>query len=61
LGVTLWSILGISLGYFLGTSAESLFGKISKIEHFLFLVIIIALFIWAVKYYFINKNTKGKL
>ena len=60
LGVMLWSILGLSLGYFLGTSAESLFGKISKIEHFASLVIIIVLFIWSIKYYFTNKYTKDK-
>lgn len=52
LGIIVWSISGISVGYILGTGAEQLFGKIEKIEHFVGLVIIIIFVVWFIKPYF---------
>lgn len=52
LGIIVWSVLGISIGYILGTGAEHLFGKIEKIEHFIGLLFIIIFLIWVTKPYF---------
>ena len=41
--VTTWCLLGIALGYFLGTSADKLFGEIEYIEKFLLLIIILGI------------------
>lgn len=57
LGVIVWSVSGISIGYILGTGAEQLFGKIEKIEQFMGLVLIIVVFVWFMKPYF----KKGKI
>ena len=51
LGVILWSLLGISLGYVLGTSAELLFGKLEKVWHFVFLLLFIIFIAWVIKKY----------
>lgn len=56
LGIILWSMLGISLGYILGTGAEQVFGKIEKIEHVTGLVFIIVFFVWLIKPYFHSKE-----
>ena len=52
LGIIVWSVSGILLGYILGTGAEQLFGKIEKIEHFIGLVFIIIVLVWFMKPYF---------
>lgn len=52
LGIAVWSVLGISLGYILGTGAEQVFGKIEKIEHFMGLVFLIIFLVWFTKPYF---------
>jgi len=46
MGVTLWSIVGVSLGYLFGTGAEQLFGEIEKVEHLLFLVLVVVVAVW---------------
>lgn len=51
LGIIVWSVLGVSLGYILGTGAEQIFGKIDKIEHFIGLVFLIIFLIWVTKPY----------
>lgn len=51
LGIMVWSVAGISLGYLLGTGAEQLVGKIEKIEHFMGIVFIIIFLIWVTKPY----------
>ena len=56
LGIFIWSLLGISLGYILGTGAEQIFGKIRKIEHFAGLLFIIIFLIWFLKPYFHHKE-----
>ena len=39
MGVSLWALLGIWLGYFLGTGIEKYFGEIKKVEDLFFIVI----------------------
>ena len=56
LGIIVWSLLGISLGYILGTGAEQLFGKIKKIEHFIGLLFIIIFLVWIIKPYFKSRE-----
>lgn len=56
LGVTLWSIGGISLGYLLGTGAEQYFGKMEKLWHLLLLLAMVSLFIWLTKRYMKTKK-----
>ncbi len=38
LGDTLWSLLGIGLGYLLGSGAEALFGEMERVWHLLLLL-----------------------
>lgn len=52
LGIIVWSVLGILLGYILGTGAEQIFGKIEKIEQFIALLFIIIFLVWITKPYF---------
>ena len=52
LGIIVWSVLGILLGYILGTGAEQIFGKIKKIEQFITLLFIIIFLVWITKPYF---------
>ncbi len=56
LGIIIWSVSGISLGYILGTGAEHVFGKIEKIEHFIGLVFIIIFLVWLIKPYFNSRE-----
>ena len=56
LGIILWSVSGITLGYILGTGAEQVFGKIPKIEHFIGLLFIIIVVVWLAKPYFHSKE-----
>lgn len=56
LGIIVWSVLGISLGYILGTGAEQVFGKMEKIEHFIGLVFIIIFLVWFLKPYFNSRE-----
>ena len=49
LGVSVWAVVGISLGYIIGTGAESILGKIKKVEEALLLIIVIALSIYIAK------------
>ncbi len=56
LGIIVWSVSGISLGYILGTGAEHVFGKIEKIEHFIGLVLIIIFLVWVIKPYFTSRE-----
>jgi len=51
LGIIVWSVSGISIGYILGTGAEHIIGKIEKIEHFIGLIFIIILLVWVTKSY----------
>jgi len=59
IGVTIWSILGISIGYTFGSGAEEFIGKIDKVWHFVLLAVGIYLLVWIVKYYFSKKDYKG--
>ena len=56
LGIIVWSVSGITLGYILGTGAEQVFGKIQKIEHFIGLLLIIVVVVWFVKPYFKSRE-----
>jgi membrane protein DedA with SNARE-associated domain len=56
LGIIVWSLLGISLGYLLGTGAEQVIGKIRNIEQFVGLLFIIAIFTWFIKPYFKSRE-----
>jgi len=40
---TSWCLLGIALGYFLGTSADSIFGEIKHIEKLLLLMLLLGI------------------
>ena len=50
LGDTAWAFLGLSLGYFLGTAVESLFGKIERVEHLLMIILLIISAVWFYKH-----------
>ena len=57
LGVTLWSFLGVLLGYVLGTSAELIFGKLEKVWHFVLIIAFVIFMAWVIKkYLLINKK-----
>ena len=56
LGVMVWSFLGISLGYVLGTSAELIFGKLEKVWHFVLILAFIIFIAWAIKKYLLIKK-----
>jgi membrane protein DedA with SNARE-associated domain len=51
LGVFLWSLAGILLGYILGTSASSFIGKIDRVWHFLLLTLLAVVSIYFLKKY----------
>ena len=55
-GIILWSLLGISLGYVLGTSSELLFGKIEKVWHFILIFAFIIFISWVIKKYLLIKK-----
>ncbi len=40
---TVWCLLGIALGYFLGTSADSIFGEIKYIEKLLLILVLLGI------------------
>ena len=50
LGDTVWAFLGLSLGYFLGTAIEKLFGKIERFEHLLLIILLIITMVWFYKH-----------
>lgn len=50
LGDTVFAFLGLSLGYFLGTAVETLFGKIERLEHLLFIIFFIISLVWLYKH-----------
>jgi len=56
LGVMVWSFLGISLGYVLGTSAELIFGKLEKVWHFVLILAFIIFIAWVIKKYLLMKK-----
>ncbi|WP_297486217.1 DedA family protein [Sulfurimonas sp.] len=56
LGIMLWSFLGISLGYVLGTSAELIFGKLEKVWHFVLILAFIIFIAWVIKKYLLIKK-----
>jgi membrane protein DedA with SNARE-associated domain len=60
MGAILWSSIGVSLGYILGKSAESIFGKIEKLEHFILIVLVIILLTWLIKKYLLSKYLHKK-
>ena len=60
LGIIIWSIVGISLGYILGTGAEHYFGKIEKIWHFVLIAFVLFLITIAMKRYYLTKINKIK-
>ena len=49
LGVVLWSLTGVTLGYMLGTGVEALAGKMEKVWHLLALLLLIILGTWVVR------------
>ncbi len=55
LGDSLWALVGLGLGYYLGNGVEKAFGKIEQVEHLLLLFFVIVMLVWAYK----NKY-KGK-
>jgi len=50
LGDSVWALLGLSLGYILGTAVEQLFGKIERFEHLLLIILVIVFGVWFFKY-----------
>ena len=56
MGVTLWSFLGIGVGYLLGTGAEYFFGKMRKVWHLLAIIAIIIAVVILVKTRFIKQK-----
>ncbi len=50
LGDTVLAFLGLSLGYFLGTAVETLFGKIERFEHLLLIILLIITVVWFFKH-----------
>jgi len=59
IGVTLWAAVGISIGYFLGTGAEQLFGEIKKIEYLLLFIAFVSIVVWGVQRYMKFKKENG--
>ena len=49
IGDSLWSVVGLGLGYYLGNGIEKVFGKIEQVEHLLLLFFVIAMLVWAYK------------
>ncbi len=49
LGDSVWALSGLSLGYFLGTAVEKLFGKIERFEHLLLIILFIIAVVWFYK------------
>jgi len=49
LGDMVWAFVGLSLGYFLGTAVEKLFGKIEHFEHLLLIILLIITMVWFYK------------
>lgn len=45
IGDSLWAVVGIGLGYYAGNGIEALFGKIQRVEHFLFVFAVFILFV----------------
>jgi len=43
IGDSFWAIIGIGLGYYAGNGIEALFGKIERIEHWLFILVFVVL------------------
>ncbi len=43
LTTTVWCLLGVALGYFLGTGADSIFGEIKYIEKLLFVILLLGI------------------
>ncbi len=56
LGVIIWSLIGILFGYIFGNSAEYMFGEITKIWHFILLIIISISIVYILKYYYTHKK-----
>ena len=56
LGIIVWSFLGISLGYILGTSSELIFGKLEKVWHFVLILAFIIFIAWVIKKYLLIKK-----
>ncbi|SFV70419.1 DedA family protein [hydrothermal vent metagenome] len=56
LGVTLWSFLGILIGYMLGTSSELIFGKLAKVWHFVLILAFVVFIAWMIKKYLLIKK-----
>jgi len=50
IGVCCWSLVGISLGYLLGSGAETITGKLEKVWHLVLLLLIGLLLIKVIKY-----------
>ena len=49
IGDTIWASIGITLGYFLGNGIESVFGKIERIEHLIFVIVFILIIVKILK------------
>ncbi len=58
LGVSLWSVGGVGLGYLLGSSAQQFIGKIERVWHLLLLLAVGALLVWLVKFYMQGNKDK---
>jgi len=56
LGLFVWTLLGVMLGYLLGTSAQAYIGKIERIWHVVLIVLITTMLIIFIKKYYIKEK-----
>jgi len=60
MGVFLWSLVGIFIGYTLGTSASSIMGEISRVWHLILLILIASIITVFIKKYLKNREENSK-
>ena len=56
LGVTLWSFVGVLIGFTLGSGTEEFLGKIDRVWHIILLLLFALLGVWFVKRYLQQKR-----
>jgi len=57
IGDSIWAIIGLGLGYYFSNGIEMLFGKIERVEHFLFISVVIIGIVWFFKRKIFHNNS----
>ncbi len=58
IGVSVWAIIGTTLGYTLGLGVERYIGKFEKIWHIVLYIASVAVIVWIVKYLYLKKSKR---